>query len=114
MSKGNPRLIKLPEVKNRTGLGRSSIYGEIAAERFPSPIKIGLRSVAWIESEVTDWIERRIAEQRTYPQDKDHWAAKTTAASDPHQRPEVIPASHYFQEILTKGDGEGADGFGET
>ena len=113
MNDKNSRLIRLPEVKDRTGLGRSSIYGEIAAERFPSPIKIGLRSVAWIESEVTDWIESRIAEQRTYPQDEDHWAAKTTAASDPHQHPEVIPASHYFQEILTKRDGEGADGFDE-
>ena len=113
MNDKNPRLIRLPEVKGRTGLGRSSIYGEIAAERFPSPIKIGVRSVAWIESEVTNWIESKIADQRTYPQDEDHGAAKTTDASDPHQHPEVIPASHYFQEILTKRDGEGSDGFDE-
>ena len=61
------KLIRLPEVINRTALSRSTIYCEIAAERFPSPIKIGLRSVAWIESEVADWIERKIAEHQARP-----------------------------------------------
>jgi prophage regulatory protein len=28
---------------------------------FPRPVKIGLRSVAWVESEVDDWVKSRIA-----------------------------------------------------
>jgi prophage regulatory protein len=28
---------------------------------FPRPVKIGLRSVAWIEDEVDDWIRSRVA-----------------------------------------------------
>jgi prophage regulatory protein len=31
---------------------------------FPKPIKIGLRSSAWLENEVRDWIRERILESR--------------------------------------------------
>jgi prophage regulatory protein len=94
MSRVNPRLIKLPEVKNRTGLGRSSIYGEIAAERFPSPIKIGLRSVAWIESEVTDWIERKMAANREYSETQHVSANHTKPDPKAHTSTAVVPATN--------------------
>jgi prophage regulatory protein len=54
------RLIKLPEVERITGKSRSSIYGDTT---FPRPIKIGPRASAWVESEVYDWIESRIAKR---------------------------------------------------
>ena len=60
----NLRLIKRIEVESRTGLGRSSMYEQIKEERFPKPIKIGQRSVAWIESEIDDWIKEKINYQR--------------------------------------------------
>ena len=45
------RLLRLPQVRERTGLGRSSIYSRIAANEFPRPIKAGrTRQVAWAES----------------------------------------------------------------
>ena len=50
------RLIRLPEVKQRTGLSRSSIYLKIAAGRFPPQIQLGIRMVAWYESQVEAWI----------------------------------------------------------
>lgn len=56
------RLLKLPEVESITGKSRSSIYGD---PTFPRPIKIGPRASAWIESEVTAWIEARIAERQS-------------------------------------------------
>ena len=53
------RLIRLPEVKTRTGLGRSSIYRLIATGAFPRPRKIAERAVAWRESDIQTWIDAR-------------------------------------------------------
>ncbi|OAT21119.1 AlpA family transcriptional regulator [Buttiauxella noackiae ATCC 51607] len=58
------RLMKMPEVMHRTGNGKSWIYRLISQGRFPKPIKIGSRSIAFIESEVDEWINQRIAESR--------------------------------------------------
>ena len=55
-----PLLLRLPDVRRRTGLSRSGIYQRIATGKFPKPISLGARAVAWIESEVQSWIENRI------------------------------------------------------
>jgi predicted DNA-binding transcriptional regulator AlpA len=60
----NSNLLRLQQVINRTGLGRSSIYAMASKGEFPKPIKIGLRSSAWLENEVRDWIRERILESR--------------------------------------------------
>jgi prophage regulatory protein len=57
-------LIRLPEVKQRTGLSRSSIYALAARGEFPRPISLGRRSVAWVASEISRWIEARIRAAR--------------------------------------------------
>lgn len=57
------RLLRLTEVKSRTGKSASSIYAAIAAGEFPRPIKVGPRTSAWVESEVDAWIEDRIRER---------------------------------------------------
>lgn len=55
------RLIRLPEVKHQTGLGKTSIYEGIKAGTFPAPVSLqGTRSVAWIESEITAWQQQRV------------------------------------------------------
>jgi prophage regulatory protein len=46
-----------------TWLGRSSIYAMVAEARFPASVKLGLRAVGWVEKEIEDWIEARIAER---------------------------------------------------
>ena len=58
-------LIRLTEVKRRTGLGRSTIYMMMDTGQFPSSIKIGGRAVAWVEAEVDDWVKSRIVESRS-------------------------------------------------
>lgn len=58
------RFIKAAEVRSQTTLSTSEIYRRIAAGTFPAPIKLGAKSVAWIESEVLAWCEDRIAESR--------------------------------------------------
>jgi len=59
------RIIKLPEVKHLSGLGRSSIYRMMAEGTFPASVSLGGgRSVGWVESEVIGWIEERIQERK--------------------------------------------------
>lgn len=58
-----PKLVRLPSVKEQTGLSRSSIYAKIANGSFPSAVPIGKRAVAWVEEEVQDWIQAQIAEK---------------------------------------------------
>ena len=50
-------LMKLPAVKEATAKSRSTIYSEIAAGRFPKPIKIGPRSIAWREDTIRAHID---------------------------------------------------------
>lgn len=53
-------IIRLPEVKARTGLSRSTIYLRISRGEFPSPVSLGGRAVGWIETEVQAWIQEQI------------------------------------------------------
>lgn len=50
------RLMKLPEVMRRVGLGKSMIYMLIKQGRFPAPYKISPVASRWSEHEVTAWI----------------------------------------------------------
>jgi prophage regulatory protein len=45
-------VLRLPQVKARTGLGRSSIYAQQGAGVFPPCIRIGARAVGWLEYEI--------------------------------------------------------------
>jgi len=64
MSEKPTYFLRLPEVKLRTGLSRSSIYAKIPSGDFPAPINLGGRSVAWIDHEIADWINDRVNESR--------------------------------------------------
>ncbi|EED32242.1 transcriptional regulator, AlpA family [gamma proteobacterium NOR5-3] len=59
------RLIRLRRVQDLTGLSRSYIYALAAQGRFPKSVALvpGGTSRAWVESEVFDWLEQRIAER---------------------------------------------------
>ena len=54
------RLLRLPEVIERTGLSRSSLYQRINQGTFPKPIKLGKRASAWPCSEIDQWVELTI------------------------------------------------------
>jgi prophage regulatory protein len=58
------RFLRLPEVKLRTGLRRSTIYEEISKGVFPRPVSLGMRCVGWLESEIESWIMARIQKRR--------------------------------------------------
>jgi len=57
-------LIRLEAVKARTGLSRSTLYAYMREGRFPQPVAISERCVAWIEGEIDAWIAERITASR--------------------------------------------------
>jgi prophage regulatory protein len=61
------RLVRRPEVESRTGLKRSTMYLYIQQGTFPRPVPLGPRAVAWLSSEVDEWIEARIRAARCGP-----------------------------------------------
>lgn len=57
-------ILRLPQVKLRVGLSRSSIYLAVSNGNFPKPVRLGARAVGWIESEVDTWLRRQIERSR--------------------------------------------------
>ncbi|MEW8342384.1 MAG: AlpA family transcriptional regulator [Candidatus Thiodiazotropha taylori] len=58
------RILRLPIVKARTGLSRSTIYVRISEGRFPKPVSLGNRAVGWVEAEINDWLNQQIESSR--------------------------------------------------
>lgn len=53
------KLIKLPEVEELTGMGRSMIYKYMAMGQFPQSVKIGSHAVRWYLDEVLHYVNTR-------------------------------------------------------
>lgn len=51
-------------VMDFTGYSRPSIYRLMQNGDFPRQIKLGANKVAWLESDVMEWFERRISVSR--------------------------------------------------
>jgi len=54
-----PIFLRMPTVMRMTGLGRSTIYRLIADRKFPSPVRLGPRAVAWRRADLDLWSEAR-------------------------------------------------------
>lgn len=57
-------ILRLPAVKARTGLSRSTIYVRVSQSTFQKPISLGPRCIGWIEEEINAWIVGRIEQSR--------------------------------------------------
>jgi len=53
-------ILRLPTVKARTELSRSTIYLRISEGWFPKPVFLGGRAVGWTEEEITEWLNQQI------------------------------------------------------
>ena len=53
-------ILRLPDVKRKTGQSRSTIYDKVQRGEFPAPVKLGERAVGWVEAEVDAWVKDRI------------------------------------------------------
>lgn len=58
-------VLRLPQVQKRLGLSRSSIYMLIKSGELKRPIKIGERAIGWPESDIDDYINKKIRERDT-------------------------------------------------
>lgn len=58
-----PMLLKRQQVEQLTSVGRSHLYAMMADDKFPRPVNLSGGRVAWLASEVHDWILARIAER---------------------------------------------------
>jgi prophage regulatory protein len=50
------RRLRLPEVCALTGLSKSHLYREIAANRFPKQRRFSHKVAYWLESDVREWL----------------------------------------------------------
>lgn len=57
-------ILRLPIVKIRTGLSRSSIYLRMANGEFPASVSLGGRAVGWLEEDINNWLEEKIDASR--------------------------------------------------
>ncbi len=57
------RLLRKPVVLDRVGFSKSELYRRIKSGKFPAPIKLGARAVAWRESDVDAWMAALAAGQ---------------------------------------------------
>ena len=57
-------ILRLPQVKDLTGLSRSTIYLLIKQGKFRKPIQLGARSVGWLRSDIEEFISERIRASR--------------------------------------------------
>lgn len=59
-------ILRLPRVKDRTGVSKAFIYAGVKKGTFPAPIKLtdDGRTVGWLASSVDGWIQSRIQSGR--------------------------------------------------
>lgn len=61
------KLIRIKDVMDRTGLGRSTVYKYMNLGLFPKSVNLTSRAVAWVESEVEEWIQQNIERRDADP-----------------------------------------------
>ncbi|NOG32473.1 AlpA family transcriptional regulator [Halomonas sp. TBZ9] len=59
------QLLRRNTVLERCGMSTSTLYRLMDQQQFPQPVRIGGRAVAWVESEINEWIEKRIEERNS-------------------------------------------------
>mgnify|MGYP003641014492 CR=1 FL=1 len=59
------KILRLPAVKEITGLSRSSIYLRMSKGEFPKSISLGDRAIGWLEQDVNQWLEQCIAQSKS-------------------------------------------------
>jgi prophage regulatory protein len=52
--------LRRAEVEERTSLPKTTLYDWIKSGQFPPPIRLGDAMVAWLESDIEEWIDRQI------------------------------------------------------
>ncbi|EKT4554048.1 AlpA family transcriptional regulator [Pseudomonas putida] len=56
ISAATDRFMRIDEVISVTGLGRNTIYTRMRKGTFPRQVRLGPNSVAWLQSDISDWM----------------------------------------------------------
>jgi prophage regulatory protein len=56
----NIRILRSKNVQSKTGYSRMQIHRLERAGDFPPRVRLGPNSVGWLESEVDDWLEKKV------------------------------------------------------
>lgn len=62
------KILRLPDVIEKTGLSRSTIYLRMSCDSFPAAVPLGGRAVGWLENELEVWIDEQVNLSRAEPQ----------------------------------------------
>jgi prophage regulatory protein len=57
------RILRRPEVEQRTGFKRAHIYSLMREGKFPKALRLGVRAVGWDSIEVDQWIAERLKDR---------------------------------------------------
>ena len=60
MTDTSNRFLRLNAVLDKTGLSRSTLYRKIEEGTFPKQITIGARCMAWLETDIEEWMRNPI------------------------------------------------------
>ena len=52
-------MLRFPDVIERTGLSRTTIWRRVKAGTFPAPVELGANSISWPELAIIEWVESR-------------------------------------------------------
>lgn len=59
-SLGSKPIMHIGDVEKATSKPRTTIYRESREGTFPKPIQLGKRRLAWLESDIRDWVLVRL------------------------------------------------------
>ena len=59
-----PKLIRAREVLKICPLSKSGLHLAVKTGRFPQPVHISERSIAFVESEVREWLQARMEQRK--------------------------------------------------
>ena len=57
MELNGSRVLRMPEVRALTGLGKSTIYKKLTEGTFPEPLRLGPRAIGWRARDILAWLE---------------------------------------------------------
>jgi prophage regulatory protein len=58
------QFLRVRKVTEMVGFSKTTLYARVRDGTFPKPIALGPQTVAFLESDVLEWMQRQIAQAR--------------------------------------------------